>query len=88
MDGTEPRYTHAVATIDELRAQALKLPAADRAKLACDLLESLDEDEHEDVSQEHIEQAWDDEIERRTKEIDEGRAELLTEEEFWKLVEG
>ena len=75
-----------MATMDELREKALRLPAADRAKLAAELLDSLDEDDREDVSQDAIERAWDDEIRRRCEEIDSGQADLLTEDEFWKLL--
>jgi putative addiction module component (TIGR02574 family) len=84
MTHLDPRYTGPVATIDELREQALRLPQAQREQLAIELLDSLDDD----ASPEEIAKAWDEEIERRSRAIDEGRAELLTEDEFWKIVEG
>ena len=58
-------------TEDVLR-EALKLPAEARAALAGSLLDSLD-----DTIDEDAESAWEIEIARRIKEIDEGRAELI-----------
>ncbi|HTJ43208.1 MAG TPA: addiction module protein [Kofleriaceae bacterium] len=75
-------------TLDELREQALRLSPQERAELAAKLLESLDDDDSEALTQAEIEKAWDEEIERRSREVDEGRAELLTEDEFWKQLEG
>jgi putative addiction module component (TIGR02574 family) len=50
---------------------ALALPAQARAMLAEDLLASLE------ASPEDIEEAWRIEIERRVKEIKEGKVELI-----------
>ncbi|MFL6291244.1 MAG: addiction module protein [Thermoanaerobaculia bacterium] len=53
-----------------VEAQALKLTAEERARLADRLLASLSED-HE------IEEAWAAEIERRIEEVESGRAQLI-----------
>jgi len=79
-------YTEPVSTLDELREKAMALPAPERAKLAVELLESLDEPDREELDQEKIERAWDDEIHRRCEEIDSGQADLITEDEFWNLL--
>jgi putative addiction module component (TIGR02574 family) len=61
-------------TIDQLKREALKLPLDERARLARELLESLDEDSE-------IEQAWYDEAERRLIELEDGAAEKFSLEE-------
>ncbi len=57
---------------EEVLREALKLPMEARAALAGSLLDSLD-----DMIDEDAEAAWDVEIARRVREIDEGRAELV-----------
>lgn len=52
-------------TLDDLEAEALKLPAHLRARLAETLISSLDEEAE-------IEQAWADEVERRYREMSAG----------------
>ena len=52
--------------------QALKLPPNARAALAGSLIESLDENVHADA-----EVAWTSEIERRVREVREGRVDLI-----------
>jgi hypothetical protein len=56
-------------TIDELKAQALRLPPSDRAKLASRLLESL-----EDLSESEIEELWIEEALRRDADLDSSSA--------------
>ena len=51
-------------SIDELRQRSLTLSLDDRARLARDLLHSLD-----DLSESEIEQLWLDEAERRREEV-------------------
>jgi putative addiction module component (TIGR02574 family) len=51
----------------ELYAQAMKLSAGDRAELAGLLLESLD-----DSTDENVDEAWREEIERRMQDINSG----------------
>jgi hypothetical protein len=63
------------ARAKKLREEALELPKAARAKLAHDLLLSL-EDEPFDPPQE-VERAWAAEIEKRIKDVREGRVKLI-----------
>jgi putative addiction module component (TIGR02574 family) len=56
----------------ELLERALKLPAEARAALAGSLIESLDETIDEDV-----EAAWADEIARRIRDLDSGKATTI-----------
>ena len=56
----------------ELLEKALKLPAEARAALAGFLIESLDETVDEDA-----EAAWAEEITRRIRELDSGRAKTV-----------
>lgn len=55
--------------IDELEAEALSLPVAERARLVSRLVASLDEQADEDV-----ELAWTEEAERRYQEVCENSA--------------
>lgn len=63
-------------TIEELKREVLKLPHHQRARLARELIESLDEDAE-------IEQAWYDEAERRLLELEEGKMEGVSAEEVF-----
>ncbi|HEY4394530.1 MAG TPA: addiction module protein [Polyangia bacterium] len=56
---------------------ALSLPPEDRERIADELWDSL---EHGD-DETSVEKAWEEEIARRSKEIDEGRAELVSWDE-------
>jgi putative addiction module component (TIGR02574 family) len=58
--------------IDNILKEALKLPPEARAALAGTLLDSLDETVDRDA-----ESAWEAEIIRRLKEIDEGKVNLV-----------
>jgi putative addiction module component (TIGR02574 family) len=62
--------------IDALEREVLSLPPEDRARLARELLDSL-----EDLSPEELERLWLDEAERRAAEIDAGEVELVSSEE-------
>jgi len=62
--------------VDELSARAKALSAEDRARLAEELLESLQGDPDSDA-----EAAWDAEIDRRVAEIDSGAVRLIPAEE-------
>ena len=57
--------------LDELEAQALKLPAEERAELVDRLISSLFED-HE------IESAWATEVEHRTEALESGRVNSVS----------
>ena len=60
------------ALVDELSQRARALSPEDRARLADELLASLDEDSSPDT-----EQAWEQEIGRRVEEIRSGKAKLI-----------
>ena len=62
--------------IQTLERELLSLPASDRAKLAHELLESLD-----DLSPAELETLWLDEAERRLKEHDKGQVQAIAAEE-------
>lgn len=63
-------------SFEEILRAALELPPEARAMLAGNLLESLD-----DSAQTDLDAAWSEEIERRIRDIDEGRVELIPGEE-------
>ena len=65
-----------------IEKEALHLPVGDRAKLARRLLESLDE-----ISEADSEAIWFTEAERRAREIDEGKVELVPAEELERRVQ-
>ena len=62
--------------VDELSARARALSAEDRARLAEELLESLQGEADADA-----EAAWDREIDRRVAEIESGTVRLIPAEE-------
>ncbi|OIQ90796.1 putative addiction module component [mine drainage metagenome] len=59
-----------MTTVEELEAEALRLPTAQRARLVEKLIASLD-------SEPDIESAWAEEVERRHAEIESGAVTLL-----------
>ena len=65
-----------MAAADVLK-EILRLPAEERARLALELLRSLDGEPDPDASA-----AWDAEIERRGAEVDGGTAETMTLDEY------
>jgi putative addiction module component (TIGR02574 family) len=65
-----------LTSVVEILRTALELPPDARAMLAGHLLESLDDSE-----QTEIDAAWSEEIERRIRDIDEGRVKLIPGEE-------
>jgi putative addiction module component (TIGR02574 family) len=62
--------------VEELSARAKTLSAENRARLAEELLESLDSEPESEV-----EAAWDREIERRVTEVESGTVKLISAEE-------
>ncbi len=60
----------------ELLQKALALPVAERAELAGSLIESLDE-----VGDESVKTAWEEEIARRMEDIDSGKVKPVSLEE-------
>ena len=65
-----------VDSFEEIMRAALALPPGARAMLADHLLESLD-----DPNQTEIDAAWAEEIDRRIRDIDEGKVKLIPGEE-------
>ena len=61
------------AAAKEIIEAALKLEPEEREQIADALWDSLDHGDDEAS----VEKAWDEEIARRSKELDEGRAELV-----------
>lgn len=61
-----------MSTFEEILRGALALPPGTRAMLADHLLESLD-----GPNQEKIDTAWAEEVERRIREVDDGKVETL-----------
>jgi putative addiction module component (TIGR02574 family) len=57
---------------DELLAEALRLPRPERAQVAEELLSSLEESDDE------VAAAWAAELERRSRDIDEGRVQAVS----------
>ena len=62
--------------VDELSERAKKLAPEDRARLAEELLQSLEQDPDTEA-----EAAWDHEIERRVAEVEAGAAKLIPAED-------
>ena len=62
---------------DRLRNEALNLPRAERAELACDLVQSLDGPADSDAAK-----TWDAEILRRLDEIAAGDTQIIDRAEF------
>ena len=67
--------------LDEVRSAALKLSDLERAKLAHDLVASLDAPVEADIAD-----AWDKEIARRLAEVEVGSARLIERDEFRKRM--
>ena len=62
-------------TADDLRAEVLALPAQERARIASDLLASLDS---EAVDEDEIDRLWSAETQRRAAMLESGDAGTLT----------
>ncbi len=61
-----------MSTASKIIDDAMSLPEADRSYLAAKLLESLDGGQPDEISPE-----WREELSRRVREIDEGRATMV-----------
>jgi putative addiction module component (TIGR02574 family) len=66
---------------EQIRYAALALAPADRAALAAELLESLDE-----PSDDGVEAAWEAEIDRRLDEVERGTAQTVSAEEVFRRM--
>jgi len=67
--------------VERLRSEALNLPQAERAELACDLVQSLDGPADPDAIK-----AWDSEILRRLDEAASGNTQIIDRAEFTKRM--
>lgn len=67
----------ASGNLDRLRLQALNLPDAERAELACVLVQSLNGPADSGVAKE-----WEAEILRRLDAVDSGRTQIIDRAEF------
>ncbi len=65
-------------TIDELKREAMRLDATERANLARELLVSLD-----DLSEPEIERLWLEEAERRRLDYEAGKTTLIPADEVF-----
>src|SRR6267142_2206927 len=72
LDADDPTPRQAMSTFEEILSAALALPSGLRAALADHLLTSLD-----GPDQKRIDALWGEEAERRLREIDEGRVEMI-----------
>jgi putative addiction module component (TIGR02574 family) len=61
----------------DILADIVRLPAEERARLALELIRSLDREPDTGAAQ-----AWDDKIERRGAEVDHGTADSVTLDEY------
>jgi putative addiction module component (TIGR02574 family) len=61
----------------DMLAEILRLPPEERARLALELIRSLDPDQENGATE-----AWDAEIARRGAEVDAGTAETMTIDEY------
>lgn len=68
---------------DTIRSEALALPLPERARLAREIIESLDGG----ASDPGVEQAWVEEIERRVEALDRGEAETESAEVAFQQIE-
>jgi hypothetical protein len=65
--------------VQEIHSAALEMDSTERAKLAAQLIKSLEE-ERESMDEEAIEQLWIEEVERRIARVDAGLEELIPAE--------
>ena len=73
------------ATLEQVTREASELSPQDREKLVARLIRDLEP--VEDVSTEEIEKAWDEEINRRIKEIDSGKVKAIPAEEAFARIQ-
>jgi putative addiction module component (TIGR02574 family) len=65
-------------TMDELKREALRLDPTDRARLAHELLVSLDE-----LPEPEVERLWLEEAERRRHDVESGKSGLIPADEVF-----
>jgi putative addiction module component (TIGR02574 family) len=67
---------------EKILQEALALPPEDRVRIANALYESVGPDDEEMLDDDAWEKAWAVEVERRIKDLDEGRTTAISYEEF------
>jgi putative addiction module component (TIGR02574 family) len=72
-------------SVEELEKELLALPRGERARLAHELLVSLNEEEAK-LSPEEWEAAWAEEIARRERDLREGKAKAIPMDEAMRSV--
>ena len=65
----------------QLLREALRLSTEERAKLASQLLRSLDDEEGDALSPDEWQRVWTAEIEKRLRDVREGNADLIDGDE-------
>jgi putative addiction module component (TIGR02574 family) len=76
------RYTWSMRQPQEILEAALKLDPSERAAIASEILESLEESAYGQLSP-----AWEDEIQRRLRDVEAGRADLVPADRVFAEVE-
>ncbi len=71
-----------MAAVEKVLQEALALPREDRARVLDALQQSLEPEDGEQLTEAEWEAAWTPEIERRLRDLDEGRATAISYEEF------
>lgn len=66
-------------SLPELEEEVIRLPQEDRERLIRLLISSLEPEAEED--EEVVEAAWEQEVERRSREIEEGKVKLVPADE-------
>jgi putative addiction module component (TIGR02574 family) len=68
---------------DAILNEVLALPVSERARLARQLIDSLDKDTHDTG----VEEAWADEIEKRVQALERGEAKTVSADEAFAWIE-
>jgi putative addiction module component (TIGR02574 family) len=74
-------YNVVVSTAEKILSAALELPTRDRARVAHELLRSLDEALDEDAAE-----AWTEELRRRLRQVRDGEVEPLSLDEVKRRI--
>jgi putative addiction module component (TIGR02574 family) len=72
--------------VEKVLQEALALPREDRERVYQALMESLEPKDEQVLTETEWEAAWRPEIERRLRDLDEGRATTISHEEFKERV--
>lgn len=75
-----------MAAVEKVLQEALALPREDRERILDVLQRSLAAESQETLTEAEWEAAWTPEIDRRLRDLDEGRAAAISYEEFQRRV--